>query len=404
VLSFKKQTFCVFLTLTVFLISFLIPVQKASAFTSVDVVKASKIIRALGEKIGVKWTSNSLAATVGYILADDTPEGLSFVGRIPIMDGQIKTDDLNYEDYLLEPTDWKNGVKLIDKASKALVPNAVVPFWGNCAVTSTGWNSSLNKWFVSVSDGSNTYYGYSGYSPTHSASDVFTVRFTVPSYSGYDPNGSGLDFYYWRVDLLKNGNVDSVAIIQVYTTNSNTNIFNAPSALCNKTVVTNDSPNVTNINTTIINNIDNSVTTNYQMPITVPVADNTDVTIPINQPVNTSDVYPPDKDGDGIPDDRDSTPDKPGDGSDGSNPFASLVPILFLIKLFGLLGACLSYMGRLLAFVMTIPVIPSKTIDNPAFQWFKSAQIVGIQIYTVVSSLASVGMSFLVYRVIRRLF
>lgn len=92
----------------------------------------------------------------------------------------------------------------------------------------------------------------------------------------------------------------------------------------------------------------------------------------------------------------------PGTGGTSGNPFTNLVPVAFLMALLDLLRAILMYLARMFTFVLTIPLIPIKTIDNVAFQWFREAKIVGIYIYQVVSSLASIGLSFMVYRAIRK--
>lgn len=86
-----------------------------------------------------------------------------------------------------------------------------------------------------------------------------------------------------------------------------------------------------------------------------------------------------------------------------SNPFMNLLPIAFLAALLDLLRAILAYIGRMFVFIATIPIIPEKPFDNEAFTWFKSAKIIGVHIYTVVSSLATIGLSFAVYKAIRRL-
>lgn len=93
----------------------------------------------------------------------------------------------------------------------------------------------------------------------------------------------------------------------------------------------------------------------------------------------------------------------PPSAGGSSNPFTNLVPISFLLVILDLLRAILFYLARMFTFILTIPLIPSIPIDNAAFQWFKSAEIVGIQIYNVVSGLASIGLSFMVYKAIRRL-
>ena len=94
-----------------------------------------------------------------------------------------------------------------------------------------------------------------------------------------------------------------------------------------------------------------------------------------------------------------------GDTGDtgGSNPFKDLVPIAFLMALLDLLRAILEYLARMMAFVVKIPMIGPKPVDNVAFEWFRNAKILGVYIYNVVSSLASLGLAFAVYKSIRKL-
>lgn len=93
----------------------------------------------------------------------------------------------------------------------------------------------------------------------------------------------------------------------------------------------------------------------------------------------------------------------PPTGGGGGNPLTDLVPVAFLMAFLDLLRAILMYLGRMFTFITTIPLIQPVSIDNVAFEWFKSAKIVGVHIYNVISSLASIGLSFMIYRSIRRL-
>lgn len=89
---------------------------------------------------------------------------------------------------------------------------------------------------------------------------------------------------------------------------------------------------------------------------------------------------------------------------DGSplNP-SNWMPVALLLALFDLLKSILLYLVRMFTFILTIPLIPAIPIDNIAFAWFRNAKIIGVEIYNVVSSMASIGLSFLVYKAIRRL-
>lgn len=106
-----------------------------------------------------------------------------------------------------------------------------------------------------------------------------------------------------------------------------------------------------------------------------------------------------------IPQTTDPTPTDPTPTdpitSDIVNPFLG-TPEDLLLSLLSLLRAIIEYMARMFAFILTIPLIPPISIENPAFEWFKTVKIMGVQIYIVVSSMASIGLSFLVYKSIRR--
>jgi hypothetical protein len=407
------------LTITIFFTSLILPIRNASAFTIPEVSKATKIIRALGEKIGIKWTAPSLYAAVGYILADNTPEGLSFVGDIPIMDGQIKPDD--YQEYLLDPIDWKNGIKLIDKASKALIPEAVVPIWGNCnsgfahmqrSLTYIKQNQSTDGRITVTSNGFSALVPFPslGANPTDTL-EVTDIKWFKSSGIPISVNSTFYVKYYASGNSTPYAQGSSSGVIfQIpdVMTGFLSSPVNYDDGQCNKTVTSDDVTNITNINTTIINNIDNSTT--YIMPIDVPVTDDPgDVTVPWNPPLTpeeTDGIFAPpppkDTDNDGLPDDTDITPGGEVPVPDDTGIFAKLFPILLIVKLFGVLGSCLMYLIRMFQFIMTIPGIEAIPIDNDAFVWFRSAQIVGIKIYDVVSSLAGVGLSFIVFRAIRR--
>jgi hypothetical protein len=421
---FIKKMSIIFLTISIFFSSLILPVKNAYAFTATDINKATKIIRGIGEKIGIKWTAPSLYAAVGYILADKSPEGLSFVGNIPIMDGQIKPD--GYQQYLLSPDDWKNGTKLIVKASGDLVPDAVVPIYGQCVkppVDSTGnsiaYENSGSKW-LSIDNGTEIWIF------TVTSGDIKLVGSSNVTVGLYPLDGGykKISYIYKSTGaVVPYANTPSLGATEVgvlqpgYTfLGASNNIYGNGGSLlyslpgigdCNYKVDTNNVVNVSTINNTIINNIDNSTT--YIMPIDVPVTDDPgDVTVPWNPPLTpeeTDDIYPPlpvDTDNDGIPDDTDITPGGETPTPDDTGIFAKLFPVLLIVKLFGVLGSCLMYLVRMFQFIMTIPGIDAIPIDNDAFVWFRSAQIVGIKIYDVVSSLAGVGLSFIVFRAIRR--
>jgi hypothetical protein len=411
----SKRILVIFLTVSVLFTSLLVlPVQKASAFTIPNMAKLTKIVRGIGERIGINWTSEALTATVGYIAGLDSEKGLSFVGRIPIMDGQINLGD-GYEHYHLDPPDWLDGVGLIKEASDKLVPDAVVPIYGQCIDT---FHSGPNP--GDIIDTTGKYYAVTDNSATAGARNQLYVW---DNSAGIVYAADGDTIYYGKYLGNYKYYIDNAPLDGLYEYYGSGNVASTPygmfntavapiignqDRLCNKTITNNETVNISNVNTTIINNIDNSVVTNnvtYVMDIITP-ADDTAPTAPLNPPLTpeeVDDIYPPvDTDHDGVPDDTDITPGGELPTPDDTGIFAKLFPILLILKLFGVLGSCLMYLLRMFTFIMTIPGIDAIPINNTAFDWFRTASIVGIKIYDVVTSLASVGLSFIVFRAIRR--
>lgn len=127
-----------------------------------------------------------------------------------------------------------------------------------------------------------------------------------------------------------------------------------------------------------------------------PYTDPTPINEPISEPVSDP-VSDPADDGTGT----NEPPTPPTDGTP-TNPFQKLIPTAILLAFLDLFRAIIEYLIRMFKFVLSIPLVPSKPIDNEAFVWFRSAKIVGVQIYEVVSGLATIGLSFAVYKSVRR--
>lgn len=141
--------------------------------------------------------------------------------------------------------------------------------------------------------------------------------------------------------------------------------------------------------------------------------DKVEIVVPIDQPYpdpgseplnSPDDLLRPNPDPNPDPDpngDLNGDP-KPSPDSPNLNPFN--LPVEALAGLLCILKAVCLYLIRLFRFIVSIPTAAPVSINNPAFEWFRSAKIVGVQIYTVISSLASVGLSVMVYKAIRRVF
>lgn len=78
------------------------------------------------------------------------------------------------------------------------------------------------------------------------------------------------------------------------------------------------------------------------------------------------------------------------------------VPIMMFLAFFDLLRALIMYLVRMFNWIMTIPFIDEKPIDNPYFQWFRQAKILGVYPYTLVTSMAAFFLSFKLVTAVRR--
>lgn len=102
----------------------------------------------------------------------------------------------------------------------------------------------------------------------------------------------------------------------------------------------------------------------------------------------------------GIPGGGTNPPTNPPIKLPGTQP---IVPIALMLGLFDLLRAILMYLVRMFTFVMTLPMVAAIPIENPYFQWFRTATILGVKPYSLVMTAATFFMSFAAYKSIRRL-
>lgn len=136
----KRLVIILSFTVLLFTNMFVFPIYKASALTIPNITQATKIIRAIGEKIGVNWTTASLAAATGY-LANDYKSFMEEgnTGQLPfwwafgtVPDTIPITNDGDLSKYKITPEDFKTGVTAIKKADDNLKEGAVVPTFGKC--------------------------------------------------------------------------------------------------------------------------------------------------------------------------------------------------------------------------------------------------------------------------------
>jgi hypothetical protein len=416
VVSIKKVSI-ILLTISIFFTSLILPIKNASAvtFTPSTMAIATKVIRGIGERLGVNWSKGALDAVVGYIAGQSGTEGhepiLPFWWLFGTTPDTIPID-ADKSLVRLTPDDFRDGTKEIKKAIDAVIPDTIIPIFGRC-------NDKFYNTYNNMITVEPTHYFY--WHDNEKNLDYLTVYdnplgSTVIKDVAYNVQNLGHWIAYERVPGV-------VAWTETATgLNTNSIIFmghppvdllynNADSRSCDYSVTNNDVTNISNVN----NNYWNTTTNNYNYytdyDVTINnIGDGTEnVDVPVNPPFTpeegghiTDPPPPPDTDNDGVPDSTDITPGGETPTPDDTGIFAKLFPVLLIVKLFGVLGSCLMYLVRMFQFIMTIPGIDAIPIDNDAFVWFRSAQIVGIKIYDVVSSLAGVGLSFIVFRAIRR--
>jgi hypothetical protein len=449
----RSKILIIFLILMVF-INALIPPKKTDALgwdTAIKIAagtSAKQVVRGIAEKAGMKLAGKQLDNVVGVInkkaLAGDV-KAVDFVNNANALTGSANPVRSGFKKYLLDPALWLTGLDLIILAyqglksgmdSGALVAQSC---FGDVSKVSYRYDPNLGKYRNSINFTVNgkSYYSLAStvphdYSDSTWATQTYTITSVSVSGTMITVKGNYKDVF--TLATVTNSNIynaDTAAWSNFSpTTNANLGFITNLNLDCSSVPVLADVPDITNINSTVYNSISNETyninNITYNMEIDAP--DNyyddsvtiwnepdtslPDVFVPPVAPVDTDgdgipDKDEPDTDGDGIIDDTDITPN--GDTAVPIDDvpkslWDKLFPVLLIIKLFGLLGSALMYLVRMFQFIMTIPGIDAIPIDNDAFVWFRSAQIVGIKIYDVVSSLAGVGLSFIVFRAIRRAF
>jgi hypothetical protein len=382
------------------------PVQRVEA-ASVNFNTLGKVVRSVGEKMGIKWTAASLTTTVAYIAANPDNKLLDWqmFGTIPdtIPIGTTGTGTFN-----LDRSDFIRNAQAILQGYNSVNSHIGSPTILKCGATA-------NTFIVQQIDTGNIINIFPVSTSTVYSSYTTSV---LSNYYSLSVHGSGLMNRYFS-----DGYKDTINIGNGEGANAIERFFSTPDGNCPQFVTTKSLPNNSAISDTStwtgIANVPVD-TVGPAVPLTVDTSttnnyfdnDTTIYNAPLSQTDITNIYYPPDPtkvdtDGDGVPDITDITPT----GDTGlpiddvpKSLWDKLFPILLIVKLFGVLGSCLMYLVRMFQFIMTIPGIDALPIDNAAFVWFRSTQIIGIKIYDVVSSLAGVGLSFIVFRTIRRAF
>jgi hypothetical protein len=399
--------------------------------TAIKLVGGKAVVRALAEKVGMTLSKKQVDNVAGFIekkTFDGDPKAIEFANKANNLTSSGSSLKEGFKKYLLDPSAWLLGLDLLFLAADAFqdgyeggtpvdlytkcVPPGSSRVWFN-ADGATFSSSSGWKFPMYANDGSKTAYigmfqapyasgQNSGYKP-QIASDV-SVKTSIYG-AGY------VDMSYSMIvhtGELKTSKVEYYSNSEFTSRGLNIEqlIAKMPSSeynICSYPVTEEEVINTSNVDNLISDSFNNDTyvtNTTYNIEIEMPDVVNYDDSTPWND-VDTNlgkEVAPPppDSDNDGVPDETDSDADKGG-------WLENLLPIVTLIIIFDLLKAVIFYLARMFEFILTIPLIDAKPIDNVAFEWFRTAKIVGIEIYSVISLLATIGLSFAVYKVVRRL-
>lgn len=138
----------------------------------------------------------------------------------------------------------------------------------------------------------------------------------------------------------------------------------------------------------------------FRSPDGTPVTDEESITVkdPIRSPEDDAYLDP---EGNKLPD---PAPPQTPTPSPGETDLKPNLPWEIIIALLDMLRSILSFMARLFAFILTLPLIEAKPIDNHIFAWFRDAEFFGIKIYNVISTIATLSLSLLIYKIVRRVF
>jgi hypothetical protein len=403
------------------------PAHAIGVDTAVKLLGGKAIVRALAEKAGMALSSKQIDNVAG-VIAKKTYEGdiktIDFVNKANALTPGVSSRS-GFKKYVLDPMFWLTGLDLIFGAVAAFQTGfdggTPVSTFGDCirnpldSVTYPYWIMYQQSSYEYLLEWQNPAGVINVNGEFITGSNLGNLKLFKRSYSGQITATNWTNISTGKDTFSANG----VSGAGVFASGS--------SGDCVKDVpiASGDLVNITNVDNSTKNYFDNdtyNTTTIYNVEVDVPDNINYGDTIVWNLPDTNiiQEVIPPDSDGDGIPDVNE--PDTDGDGiiddtditpnGDTDLPiddvpkslWDKLFPVLLIIKLFGVLGSCLMYLIRMFQFIMTIPGIDAIPIDNPAFVWFRTTQIIGINIYDVVSSLAGVGLSFIVFRAIRRAF
>lgn len=93
------------------------------------------------------------------------------------------------------------------------------------------------------------------------------------------------------------------------------------------------------------------------------------------------------------------TPNKPDLDQLGNN-----VPKELILALLDLLRSCLYFMVRLVTFITGIPFITTMPIPYESLVWFFNVELLGIKVVEVMRLLAITGLSFGIYKLVKKVF
>jgi hypothetical protein len=290
----KKSLFFALVTCLFLNLVFNNPISSYAAVTNFDTKNANKLtglVRGIGEKMGISWTGSTLAAVVGWIGGQNSNNAISFIGELPVMDGQIDMSNQNYTDYLLSPDDFKLGVDTIQEAIDTALPGTTFPVYGKCISSPVSQaplvpyilaQDSRYWYYITISSGGFTYKANTT-GPGEQFTAVGPTSFQTSQqlkYSYPSPNFSGS-----RTQTLSGNYTDGSSFSIVPDSGTVTIAYDSQINVCNYTFTNTDVPDTSNVSDNW--STPSAVNYNYYTNYTI-ITNPTDPTSGIDQPLNQS--------------------------------------------------------------------------------------------------------------------
>jgi hypothetical protein len=273
-----KKSFIVLSALALLLTVGLYRPTVSSAATLPNKTTIGKVIRAVGEKMGIKWTASSLGAVAGYIAGKSSDYLLpswELFGTVPdtlTPPGPDLLNDASLHEYLMSQADFNKNAKAIKDATNALKVGSTVPFYGVCqgdfqlpSNVSRAVGQGFMHYLYMGDDRITVYTPSTSARPSIDYTDQYNIKLVnILNYVNYKKDASTGSY-----SQVSSGSSSSM-VIGAKVNFTLYQFTDTPDDFCTRTVTSSDTVNNQAIATSNVwNNIDNSVTTGYDTP-TVP--------------------------------------------------------------------------------------------------------------------------------------